>query len=234
VSAKASSVIVEREIGSRRVCAECSPEHARRAGSALDVFARLAAAGEPPRPGSQIRFGWSLLRLAAEGEALRVTEPDFVAWPAERWASTIDVTLAVLAAQTSLLRRLDVDGEDCFFDQVVVAAPGALARPEVFLHRVGSRSAADSGWLLGAVEDPEALASGSDLGGLPIASLVGIRRALLQTLSLPSGFIVTFSGDSIVQVFDAAGRERLPSGRRAPHSSSASRSPTSRSSSTTS
>lgn len=190
-------MIVEREIGTRRVFAECSPEHERRAANVLDVFERLAA----PRPGMQIRFGWSLLRLIEEDDALRVTEPDFAAWPEERWMPTIDTTLDVLAAQTGLLHRLDVDGEDVFFDQKLIAAPGALAQPEIFLRRGDTLSEEDSGWLLGTVEDPEALTRGEDLEGVWIASLAVRRRALLQALTLPEGFIVVFSGDSIEQIF---------------------------------
>ena len=183
--------------------AECSQEYERMAANVLDVFAKLA-----PRPGMQIRFGWSLLRLAEDGDALRVHEPDFAAWPEERWVPTIDITLEVLAAQTALLHRLDVDGEDVFFDQKVIAAPGAVAQPEIFLRRGDSLSEDDSGWLLGTVEDPEALTRGHGLEGVSIASLVGRRRTLLQALTLPSGFIAVFSGDSIEQIFDAAGRER--------------------------
>jgi hypothetical protein len=206
-------MIIERDIGdmeNRRIFAECSEEHGRRAASVLDVFEKLAGSGSPLRPGFQIRFGWSLLRLEEEAEeenALRVTEPDFAAWPEERWVPTIDLTLEVLAAQTGLLHRLDVDSEDVFFDQKLVAAPGALAQPEIFLRRGDTLSEEDSGWLLGSVEDPEALTRGEGLESVLVASLVERRRALLQALTLPAGFIAIFSGDSIEQVLDAAGRE---------------------------
>jgi len=180
------------------------------AENVLDVFARLAGSGSPPRPGVAIRFGWSRLRLDEDGDALRVTELDFAAWPEERRVPTIEITLAVLAAQTSLLHQLDVDGEDVCFEQAVIAAPGALGAPEIFLRRAGSSSAEDSGWLLGTVFDPEALTRGDGLESVPIASLVGRRRALLQALTLPTGFVVLFSGDVIEQVLDAAGRERWP------------------------
>ena len=191
-------MIVRRSIGPRLLLAECSAEHERRAASVLETFERLG-----PRPGLQVRFGWSLLRLAEEGEALRVTEPDFAAWPEERWVPTIDVTLEVLAAQTALLREVGVDGEDAFFDQKVIAAPGALEESDIFLRRGDRLSEEDSGWLLGTLEDPEALTRGQGLEGVTIASLAGRRRALLQALALPAGFLVIFSGDSVVQVLRA-------------------------------
>ena len=83
----------------------------------------------------------------------------------------------------------------------MVASSGALAQPEIFLRRADTLTEEDSGWLLGTLEDPEALTRGEDLEGVWIASLVGRRRALLQALTLPAGYIVVFSGDSIEQVF---------------------------------
>jgi hypothetical protein len=205
-------MIIERKIENRRIFAECSAENERRAASVLDVFERLAGSGSPLRPGFQIRFGWSLFRLVEEADeenALRVTEPDFAAWPEELWVPTIDRSLDVLAAQTSLLRGLDVDAEDVFFDQKLIAAPGALAASGVFLRRGDRLSEEDSGWLLGTLEDPEALTLGEGLEGVWVASLVERRPALLQALVLPAGFIAIFSGDSIDQILDAAGRELL-------------------------
>ena len=205
-------MIVERSIQDQRIRAECSDAHARMSANVLDVFERLAASGTPLKPGTQIRFGWSLLRLVEDGNALRVTEPDFVLWPEQHWTPTIDTTLKTLAAQTSLLHRLDVDGEDAYFDQVMIAAPGALAQPKIFLRRGSSISAEDSGWLLGTVDDPEALTRDDSLETVLIASLVARRPALLQALTLPSGFVALFSGDSLEQIFDSAGRARFPLG----------------------
>ncbi len=114
----------------------------------------------------------------------------------------------MLTAQVRVLHRLDVDGEDAYFDQFVIAAPGTLSQPKIFLRHGESISAEDSGWLLGSVEDPEALARETALERVAIASFVRLRPALLQAFTLPRDFVVMFSGDAIEQVFDAAGRER--------------------------
>jgi hypothetical protein len=202
-------MIIKREMQARSVLAECAEAYSRMAGSVLDVFERLADSGTPLRSGTQVRFGWSLLRLGEDGDGLRVTEPAFLRWPEQYWTPTIDITLNVLAAQTRLLQRLAVDGEDAFFDQSIIAAHGALAEPDVFLRHASSVSPEDSGWLLGTTADPEALAREDQLEAVSIASLVARRPALLQALALPSEFIVLFSGDSVEQIFDAAGRARL-------------------------
>lgn len=204
-------MIVERDIQNRRVRAECADVYSRMAANVLDVFEGLPASGTPLAPGTQIRFGWSLLRLVEEGDGLRVTEPDFVRWPEQYWSPTIDCTLKILAEQTGLLHRLGVDGADAFFDQAVIAAPGALAQPDIFLRRTSSISHADSGWLLATLDDPEALTRDDGLESVLVAGLVAHRPALLQALTLPTGFIVLFSGDALEKVFDAAGRVLFPS-----------------------
>lgn len=201
-------MILERGSENCRLRAECSPANAAGAEHVLDEFVRMAAAGKPLRAGTQLRFGWSLLRLVEDGDALRASEPDFAVWPEQRWVRTIDITVAVLRAQTGLLHALDADGEDVLFDQRIVAARGALAQPDIFLKRVAPASPRDSGWLLGSAADPEALGR-DELESVFVAHLVDVRAALLQVLVLPAGFIATFSGEVLEQVFDAAGRPRL-------------------------
>ncbi|HEV7889719.1 MAG TPA: hypothetical protein VGP08_03725 [Pyrinomonadaceae bacterium] len=199
-------MIVERIIGNRRVYAECADAHSRMAANVLDVFERLHANAPPLAPGTQVRFGWSLLRLAGDGGGLRVTEPDFVRWPERRWAPTIDTTLSVQAEQVGLLRRLGVDGVDAYFDQAIILARGALARPDIFIRRTPSVSPEDSGWILATLDDPEALTRDENVEGVLIAGLVSRRPSLLQALALPPGFVALFSDEVLVKVFDASGR----------------------------
>lgn len=203
-------MMIDRRIHGLRIRAECSPTRAPAAGHVLDVFERLAASEKSVGAGSQIRFGWSLLRLFEDGDGLRIKEPDFGRWPRQAWIDTIDVTLDVLAAQTSLLRHLGIEGEDAFFDQKIIVAQDALSQSAVFLKRGHAFSPDDSGWLLAAVADPEALCRGP-LEAVFIANLVSRRAALLQALTLPAGFIATFAGGLLEQVFDAGGTARLDS-----------------------
>ena len=201
-------MIVERLINNRRVFAECAEEHSRKAENVLDVFEKMAANGGAVGADTQIRFGWSLLRLRAEGNDLRVTEPDFLRWKEKQWSSTIDVTLQVLSEQTALLQRIGVTGQDAYCDQVMVVVPGSLNGPNVFMRRLSDISESDSGWVAGSLEDPEAL-SNQELEPVVLGSLVARRPALLQAVTLPSGFIAIFSGDKLDQVLDGSGRELL-------------------------
>jgi hypothetical protein len=199
-------VLVERAVGGRTLRAQCGRRNERRAASALNAFERLGA----PSPGVELRFGWSVLRLEDDGDGvLMAFEPDFAAWPERRWRDTIDVTLDVLEAQAQLLRRTGAVAEDVTFDQVVLAAPGALDEPRAFMRRMDARAPEDSGWVIGALDDPEALSLAARLEAVTVAALVARRPSLLQPLPLPEGYIAIVTGNAVVNVLDGAGRERL-------------------------
>jgi len=199
-------MLIERNISGCKLRVECAEGRSRMATSVLQVFERLAASGKPLRSGMQVRFGTSLLRLSEESGDLRVVEPDFEKWPALHWQPTIDITLDISAAQTTLLRQLSVDAEDAWFDQYLIAVHGALQEREIFLRRRPSDMPEDSGWLLGTSADPQGLTRSGSLERMSIAQVIARRFALVQVLVLPREFVVTFSGDSLQQVYDAGGR----------------------------
>ena len=210
-------MILQREIDGVRLKLSCA-ENLREAGtSVLELFRRLYSKQEVAgasvqgklREGAQIRFGWSLLKVMNEGGELCVGEPDFKRWPAEAWIPHVDTTLEVLTEQVRLLRRLGIQGEDARFDQMLFVARGALASGDVFLRRTGSRSEIDSGWVLGATADPEALTQEDGLEAIYLAHLVGDHRALLQGVNLPTDYIATFKGRALEQVFDPQGKPLL-------------------------
>jgi hypothetical protein len=199
-------VVVERQVGARTLRARCEPRNEQRAASALSAFERLGQ----PTEGAELRFGWSAFRLADDGGGvLRACEPDFDAWPEREWRATIDVTLDVVEAQTQLLRSTGAKGEDVAFDQVVLAAPGAIEEPRAFMRRTEALAPEDSGWLVGALDDPEALSASDRLEAVAIAALVRRRAGLLPALTLPKGCVAIVTGASVETVLDPAGRELL-------------------------
>lgn len=202
-------MIVRRDIQQQHIFAECRADNARRAENVMDVFSSLGASGTPIGAGTQVRFGWSAFRLVPDGDALRVCEPDFGAWPEQRWNADIDITLDVLALQAGLLHRLHVVGEDAHYDQVVLASPGAQQQPDVFLRRATKSTPEDSGWLLAPLNDPEALSRANELDAIPVGRLAAQRRSLLQVLALPPGYVALFHGDRLERIFDSVGRTVL-------------------------
>jgi hypothetical protein len=200
-------MLIERTLGGCTLRAECAERNRDLAADAIAVFERVGDIG----PGKEIRFGFSLLRLARDGDSLRLTEPVFKSWPELRWRETIDVTLDVTAAQVRLLADVGVAGEDAWFDQLLLAAPGALAERELFLRRTSAVAEDDSGWLLGSLRDPEALADAAALEPMPIAQLVASRKSLVAALALPRDYVAIFVGNAVEQVLDANGNDVLGS-----------------------
>ena len=206
----ATSNTVQRTIGDYTVIINCAQKYTRAASSVLGEFEKLANTGVDVKAGTQMRFGWTLFLLEKHADGLIVTEPDFSVWPQARWSQTIDTSLKVLISQTGLLRRLNVSGEDAFYDQFIVVVSGSLSAQRVFLRRERSLSVDDSGWVLGTVDNPEALSG--DIANFErhsIASLVHLRPSLLEAVSLPVGFIAVFSGAHLEQVLDTEGVQRL-------------------------
>lgn len=200
-------MLIERKLGGCTVRAECAERNRDLAADAITAFERVGEIG----PGTEIRFGFSLLRLAPDGDSLRLTEPVFESWPEPRWRDTIDTTLEVTGIQVSLLAAVGAEGEDAWFDQLLLAAPGALSERELFLRRTTPVAEVDSGWLLGSLYDPEALADADALEPVPIAHLVPSRRSLLAAVALPRDYVAIFVGEAVEQVLDADGNERLTS-----------------------
>jgi hypothetical protein len=200
-------MLIDRTVRGRTLRAECAERNQQLAADAIAAFERVDDIG----PGTEIRFGFSLLRLVPDGDSLRLTEPVFEFWPDPRWRETIDVTLDVTATQVRLLAEVGAEGEDAWFDQLLFAAPAARAERELFLRRVSPVAEGDSGWLLGSLRDPEALADASALEPVPIAQLVASRGSLLCALALPRDYVAIFVGDAVEQVLDADGNELLGS-----------------------
>ena len=200
-------MLIERTLGGRTLRAECAERNQDFATDAIAAFEQAGDIG----PGNEIRFGFSLLRLAPDGDSLRLTEPVFESWPELSWRETIDVTLDVTATQVMLLAEVGAAGEDAWFDQLLLATPGALAEPELFLRRTSAAAEDDSGWLLGSLRDPEALADATALEPVPIAQLVASRKSLLAALALPRDYVAIFVENAVEQVLDADGNELLGS-----------------------
>ncbi len=193
-------MLVTEVVGGVRLLAECAVWNEEAARSALRAF---AGAGTP-KDGLTLRFGWSVLRLRADGEVLRVCEPDYLLG-ADRWIDTIDVTLDTLRAQAEVHRNTGMEPVDVGHDQQLLCVPGALTQPGIFLHRLEPLSAGDSGWVLGSLADPEALAGDPDLDTVPVAVLVRVRPLVLSVLTLPVGSMVVIEGDVVTHVEGPAG-----------------------------
>ncbi|MDB5145997.1 MAG: hypothetical protein JWQ57_17, partial [Mucilaginibacter sp.] len=164
-------MLIERTIKNRELQITCEDDYTPMAENVLDVFEKLAAGEKIPADGMQVRFGWSMLRLQENGHVLQVTEPDFDNWPAQNWNNNLNTTLRVLSAQTALLHRLKMEGEDVYFDQAVILVRNVLPQSDIFMRRTLSTLPDDSGWLIGSLNNPEELSDDSKIEAMQITRL---------------------------------------------------------------
>ena len=201
-------MIFTRTIGSQRILAECAAALEPAAGDIVKTFAALALTGKPLHAGFSIRFGWSRLTLAEEPDGLRICEPRFAGEPLHELNPTLDVTIDVLLSQVRMLSLAGERGEDVFFDQQILLAPGALKAEETFALRGERTSEADSGWSVAPVPAPGQGIDTRNLTALPIYRLVESHRGLLSVLTLPQGCLVRLGAGGVVEIDGPDGRTR--------------------------
>jgi hypothetical protein len=202
-------MLIERTINNYKLQVVCEDDYAQMAENVLDVFEKLAVGGKVPVDGMQVRFGWSMLRLQGNEQVLQVTEPDFENWPAQNWNNNLNTTFSVLSAQTTLLHRLKIEGEDVYFDQAVILARNVLEQSDIFMRRTLTTLSGDSGWLVGSLNNPGELSDDSKIEALQIARLLTVKPELLTALILPVGYIAVFSDGELAQVMDSTGEELM-------------------------
>ncbi|RFM27037.1 immunity protein Imm33 domain-containing protein [Deminuibacter soli] len=194
----------QRKIGSWVVVADCGEALSPQAESLLDAIEQLDAAGPPVQNGTTIQFGWSLLTLRDFNGELHVCEPYFAGDPFTSVMPFVDNTLQVLKGQAALLEQLGVSPVDIRFSDKIGVAKGCLQQDHIYLVREEPVDAEDSGWYIGLYGEPKDRPM-SEIDLLSIYEVFNQRYALLDVMTLPPGFRVSFTGDVIEAVMDGNG-----------------------------
>ena len=198
---------VRGRVAAGEIVAACRDDLAPLARAMLAAFAQRDRAGPALHDGSRVQFGWSVLTLRRDNDALRVCEPDFGGDPFADFSARVDVSLAVIREQAAVLRRTGATGMDARWDAHVIIVPAtALAAPGVFLRREAPSGPEDSGWLIGDVDHPPAQAEVEAADAVPVYRLLALRPFLLRLLALPVGWFIRVSGERIEEVIDVDGK----------------------------
>jgi len=171
----------------------------------LDRLRILSDQGTPLHDGSKIQYGWSILTLRAEGDAVRVCEPAFAHNPLAEISPTIDNTLKILTEQEIVLRRSGLKGVDVLFSDDLFVRNQALEAPNLFLKRQPPAGPNDSGWYIGNLDridsgDPE---TSSEV--VQVYELLRRRPAVMQVLTLPPAYVVLMRHNEVVEILDREG-----------------------------
>ena len=195
---------LQRNLERYTLSANCEEDLRPQAESVLEKLAELDRGGPRLQDGTQIRFGWSLFRLKAEGEILVVCEPDFVGNPLLNFIPSIDTTVRVLRDQSRLLTLAHVDGNASNFDDKIVLQRGCLDIQRVYLERRPAQQAHDSGWYIGPTESS---ARSEDFEAIYVYQLLLARAALIQVLALPWHYLTVFDGDRLQSIVNEKNEE---------------------------
>lgn len=199
----------ELVVGSQRLLAACGEDLQRQAHSLLEMLARLHTAQAPLHDAMVVEFGWAPLKLMAEGDALRVCEPDYDAG-ASRFRPQVDATLRVLAQQAAVVQATGAPPRAARFDQIVHVAPGALTAERIGLVRRVPVDDADSGWFIGALDGDVSADAERVSEAMPVHRLWRERPAVLKLLALPLAYSAALQGQTIINVVNEQGQPVWP------------------------
>jgi len=186
---------VARNIAGRSVRIDCADDLEPQAASVLAVLARQSAAGLALRPGSRIRYGWSILILQERDGGLLVCEPDYASNPFQRTREDLSVFLRVTQAQVRLAQVLGVTPAAVSFQDKLVHADGVFESPRLYAQRTPPQPEKhDSGWFVGYLDGDN---SAPNLRSCHVYQLLRLKPILMQALVLPTGCIVMLDDDRI-------------------------------------
>lgn len=163
----------------------------------------------PLRDGMVVEFGWAPLKLVAEGDALRVCEPDYDAG-AGRFRPQVDTTLRVLAQQAAVAQATGARPLAARFDQIVHVATDALTAERIGLVRRVPVDDSDSGWFIAALDSDTSAVTESAGQAMPVHRLWRDRPAVLKLLALPLAYSAALQGQTIIKVLDDQGQPVWP------------------------
>jgi hypothetical protein len=183
------------DIGSKKVAINCHKALRAQAKWVLTYLKEtFAEKPEKLKDGYKLQMGWTVFCLKGSDADLVLCEPAYQGNPFTDWHTDLTTSLTVQAQQNDVLALTQADGVATLFQDKIVLAKGCLAEPRVYLYRSKAASPGDSGWYIAPV------AKGSKepvLEAIFAYELLKHRRALLQVLPLPPGYMVIFNGDVI-------------------------------------
>ena len=154
-----------------------------------------------PPPPSVAAQAYQKLREQTPSQAVRdgtpIAEPGFEWLKADRAGESVREVLA----------DLDLARTPIAADDKIVVARGAWNHQRIYLERVESPTAGDSGWYVGFADDTEV--GGYD--AVRIADLLAGRPDLAAAVELPAGCLVVLDEACVEAVLDGKGTLLWPS-----------------------
>nr|WP_086938734.1 hypothetical protein [Thaumasiovibrio occultus] len=136
--------------------------------------------------GQHVQIGFMLLKVAKDGDCLRLFEPKLKSMPLE-FINSVSLTLKFLRQQLDTV--LSVEGQHtpvfCWVQESIIISKNALLSQEICLTRE-EKEAHHSGWFLRDMNEQEV----SDIEQMSLFDFAGRRPDLVKYLALPVGMDV--------------------------------------------
>jgi hypothetical protein len=150
--------------------------------------------------GTEIHYGWILLRLTERDGNLVVTAPDIDGKNIEVFQDELDTALRVLVEQAVILKFLGCDSLPALYKEKVTLYKNILDYENRYLERLEKVSPNDSGWYIG-VQDEDS-PSKENLITAYVFELALMMPEVMRIMALPIGYLVTMESDRITQIYD--------------------------------
>lgn len=147
----------------------------------------------------KIQVGWTIFTVVEVSEGFIIVAPDYSKNPLTDSIDDLTVALWVQLEQGILLNKLKLTGELISFQDKIICTKDVLKLDNIYLERNGEHDKDDSGWYIGPVDES---ISQEELEAYYAYQIIKIRPSIIQTLTLPSGYMAVFNKDKLKAVLN--------------------------------
>ena len=147
--------------------------------------------------GFSIQVGWSIYFLDKREDGYHIIVHDYTRNPFEDMTDDLTISLWIVLNQVSFVKSLTIEGELMRFCDKIVAAKNVLELDHIYLERTKDCEKGDSGWYIGPINDED---DTEEYEAFYAYELLKLKPALIQVLTLPSGYLVIFEKDELKAV----------------------------------
>ncbi|OYN89433.1 immunity protein Imm33 domain-containing protein [Parenemella sanctibonifatiensis] len=173
---------ITRKAGEHTLLATVSTEFTDMAQSLLGVFEGQAA---NLRDGYILQFGWGPIFLESEGEALRLTTPDYAGDAENDRTQDLTGAIRIQVSQMWLPSASGVRPQEMHFHKEILIQRGWEEMEDFEASRQPSRHEIFSGWFISDTSERDEPYPHDDILKVPAWQVVQRRPMLAQVLAMP-------------------------------------------------
>jgi hypothetical protein len=172
----------------------------------VEHVAKLEQRSPGLKHGTTIQYGWTHLTVRAEGPSFILCEPDWYVEPRANHQAHVTFSAMQLVQGQLIVELTGAKAEDCSCHDTAFVERGALEASRCVMARGEPASDTDSGWVLRCSSREDVVGA-----AVPMTLLAAQAPQFLRVVHLPRGWRAMFEDGAVEAVFDADGKQRMPS-----------------------